>query len=89
MVDKMSTMVIRESSDLNDHTDFDDELVQENMMDIEHHSHRIFNSKAKMDRRLVRAYQARRWRDDYKNNQGKSSAFEEIAEDQFVRQLTL
>lgn len=75
----MSTMVIRESSDLNDHTDFDDELVQENMMDIEHHSHRIFNSKAKMDRRLVRAYQARRWRDDYKNNQGKSSAFEEIA----------
>lgn len=75
MVDKMSTMLIRESSDLNDRTDTDDELQQENMVDIEHHSRKIFLSKEKMDRRLIYAYQTKRWREDYKLNSGKSHAF--------------
>lgn len=56
MVDKMSTMLIRESSDLNDRTDTDDELMQENVVDIEHHSRKIFLSKKKMDRRIIQAY---------------------------------
>ena len=71
-------MLIRESSDLDVDTESDFELAQENMMDVEGHSLKIFNSENVTDRRLIRAYQAKRWRDDYKFNKGKSSAFSEM-----------
>ena len=58
------------------------------MVDIEHHSRKIFNSKEKMDRRLIYAYQTKRWREDYKLNSGKSHAFKLIQEDHFVKQMT-
>ena len=51
-------------------------------MDIEQHSRKIFRSNNIVDRRLIRAYQAKRWRDDYKYNKGKSSAFSELNQDQ-------
>ena len=87
MVDKMANMLIRESSDLDEKTESDEELDQEKMQDVERHSRRIFNSNTAMDRRLIRAYQAKRWRDDYKYNKGTSSAFTEIRDDKVVRQL--
>ena len=74
----MATKIIRESSDLCDDSEDDFELEQENVLDIEHHSQKIFRSKDVIDQRLIRAYQAKRWLEDYKYNRGKSSAFEEI-----------
>ena len=78
IADKMATKLIRESSDLDDDTEDDFELAQENVMDVQNHSKKIFESNDIIDRRLIRAYQAKRWHDDYKLNKGKSSAFSEI-----------
>ena len=78
VADKLATKIIRESSDLCDNSEDDFELEQENVLDIEHHSEKIFRSKDIIDQRLIRAYQAKRWLEDYKYNNGKSSAFEEI-----------
>ena len=44
MADKMATMVIRESSDLDEGTEDDFELEQENVADVEEHSRTIFLS---------------------------------------------
>lgn len=77
----MATKLIRESSDLDQSTEDDFELAQENVMDIEQHSRKIFKSTDIIDRRLIRAYQSKRWRDDYKYNKGKSSAFGELNQD--------
>ena len=76
----MATKLIRESSDLDDDTEDDFELAQENVVDVQNHSRKIFESNDIIDRRLIRAYQAKRWHDDYKLNKGKSSAFSEIKE---------
>ena len=81
IADKMSTCLIRESSDLNDNSEDDFELDKENMLDIEQHSHKIFQSSKLLDRRLIQAYQCKRWRDDFKYDRGMSSAFCEIDEE--------
>ena len=54
------------------------------MKDVEQHSLKIFKSMDTTDRRLINAYQAKRWRDDYKFNKGKSSAFTEINQDPMI-----
>ena len=77
----MATMLIRESSDLDEATEPDFELEQENQYDIQHHSHTIFLSKDILDRRLVNAYKIKRWRDDFKRNKGKVRSFKTIKEE--------
>ena len=72
----MATMIIRESSDLNDSSSDDFELEQENVEDIEQHGRNIFFSKSIVAQRLVQAYHVKRWREDFKYNKGKSSAFD-------------
>lgn len=52
----MATKLIRESSDLDDDTEDDFELAQENVMDVQNHSKKIFESNDIIDRRLIRAY---------------------------------
>ena len=56
VADKMSTKIIRESSDLCDNTEDDFELDHENVLDIEQHSRTIFNSKDIFAKRLIHAY---------------------------------
>ena len=75
VADKMSTMIIRESSDMDDQTEDDFELEQENMLDIQNHSRAIINSQDKVSQRLVETYKVKRWREDLKYNRGKSRAF--------------
>ena len=74
----MATMIIRESSDLDESTEDDFELDQTNIVDIEQHSRTIFESKNAVDRRLVNSYQVKRWKDDYKRHKGKIAPFEAI-----------
>ena len=71
----MSTMLIRESSVEDDSTDDGFGLEQEIIIDVEKHIHTIFNSKNDTDRRLVKAYQTKRWKDDYKRHKGKIAPF--------------
>ena len=78
IVDKMSTMIIRESSDLDESSEDDFELDQTNVLDIEQHSRTIFASTNDIDRRLVSAYQVKHWGEDYKRNKGKTAPFEAI-----------
>ena len=77
-------MLIRESSDLDDSTDDDFELEQENIIDVEKHSHTIFNSTNDADRRLVKAYQVKRWKDDYKRHKGKIAPFIKTQEERIL-----
>ena len=49
MADKMSTLLIRESTDFDDSTEDDFELEQENVLDITEHGKRIFKSKDIID----------------------------------------
>ena len=60
MVDKMSNMLIRESSDLCDSTESDAELDEEGLPDIQRHSSRIFKSTDLVDRRLLGLYKLKR-----------------------------
>ena len=56
MADKMSTMLIRESTDFDESTEDDFELAQENVLDITEHGKKIFNSNEIIDERLVKIY---------------------------------
>ena len=77
----MSTMLIRESSDMDASTEDDFELDQENVVDVEQHSRTIFHSTDRVDRRLIQAYQVKRWKDDYKRHKCKIAPFETIQEE--------
>ena len=70
-------MLIRESSDLSSESADDFELEHEDLLDIEQHSRKIFLGDDITDKRLIKSYQAKRWRDDFKYNKGKSSALSE------------
>ena len=87
MADKMATMVIRESSDLDQATDEDFELEQENVADVEEHSRTIFLSKDTVDRRLINAYQVKRWKDDFKRHKGKVAPFATVQEEKDLHNL--
>mmetsp|Transcript_15901 Transcript_15901/g.20065 ORF Transcript_15901/g.20065 Transcript_15901/m.20065 type:complete len:180 (+) Transcript_15901:1292-1831(+) len=78
LADKMATMLIRESSDFDESTDDDFELARENVLDITGHGKKIFNSANEVDRRLVRAYEVKRWADDYKRHKGKVGPYKEL-----------
>ena len=71
-------MIIRESNDLDESTEDDFELDQTNVVDVEQHSRTIFASNNDVDRRLVSAYQVKRWKDDYKRHKGKTAPFKAI-----------
>ena len=77
----MSTMLIRESSDMDASTEDDFELDQENVVDVKQHSRTIFHSTDRVDRRLIQAYQLKRWKDDYKRHKCKIAPFETIQEE--------
>ena len=87
VADKMSTMIIRESSDLNDQTEDDFELEQENLLDIQNHSRTIFNSQNQVSQRLIEAYKVKRWKEDFKYNKGRSSAYAMINNNDVVERL--
>ena len=77
VADKMSTMLIRESSALDEDSDFDFNPATEFTPEVEMYSNEIAKSRNQMDKRLVRAYKAKRWRENFKFNRGRSSAFSE------------
>ena len=83
----MATMLIRESSDLDEGTDEDFELEQENVADVEEHSRTIFLSQNTVDRRLINAYQIKRWSDDFKRHKGKIAPFATIQEEKDLHSL--
>ena len=68
MVDKMATMLIRESSDLDDSTSDDDELDQVNGFDAQQHSKSIAKSNSIVDQRIVDLYKLKRWSEDRKHH---------------------
>ena len=74
-------MLIRESSDMDASTEDDFELDQENVVDVKQHSRTIFHSTDRVDRRLIQAYQLKRWKDDYKRHKCKIAPFETIQEE--------
>ena len=80
MADKMSTMLIRESTDFDDSTEEDFELAQENIPDITEHGRKIFKSNEIIDKRLVKIYKFKRWKEDYKRHKGQTQAFDELNE---------
>jgi len=49
LTDKLSTLLIRESSDLDDATEDDMELFEENFKDFRSHSKRLFASQSEID----------------------------------------
>jgi len=69
IVDKMSTMLVRDSSDLDDSTENDMELEQENVPDVQSHSEKIFTSSNGVDKRLVKLYRTKRWHEDRKKRE--------------------
>ena len=77
VADKMSTMLIRESSALDEDSDFDFNPAPDYTPEVERYSGEITKSLDLMDMRLVRAYKAKRWRENFKFNKGRSSAFSE------------
>ena len=81
VADKMSTMLIRESSDLDEDTDEDFELEMENQADVENHARTIFVSKSTIDRRIIDSYTVKRWKDDFKRHKGKIAPFDTIQEE--------
>jgi len=60
MTDKLSAMLIRESSDLDDDTDDDMELHQENLVDVQEVSKKLFTSQSEVDQRLIEIYGVKR-----------------------------
>ena len=56
MIDKMSNVLIRESSDLDQHTSDDMELDQENMDDVQQTASRMVQSANEIDQRIVQLY---------------------------------
>ena len=66
MVDKMATMALRESSDMDPSDQSDSDLEQENMADtLEHGKHSISSANI-VDQRLISFYRLKRWREDRK-----------------------
>ena len=53
IADKMATHLIRESSDMNDRSEDNFELDIEHVRDIDRYTQKIFQSKRKVDRRLI------------------------------------
>ena len=64
--DKMSQLLIRESSDLDDSTSDDNALMQERMKDVQQYGTRVFSSRDTVDKRLVKIYRAKRKAEDRK-----------------------
>ena len=78
VADKMSTMLIRESSALDEDSYFDFNPAPDYTPEVKRYSgDEIAKSLDLMDMRLVRAYKAKRWRENFKFNKGRSSAFSE------------
>ena len=76
----MSTLLIRESSDLDDDTSEDCELEQGNMQDITENGLRIFKSNQAVDKRIVNIYKLKRFAEDYKLHKGKFLRFNSTKE---------
>ena len=72
MVDKMATMVLRESSDENrkDYVDLD--LAQENLADTLEHGKRSISSYNSVDQRLISFYRLKRWHEDRKKRKAQT-----------------
>ena len=66
VIDNLSNMLMRESSDFDDSTDDDKELDLEKVPDVENHGSNIFKSKLPKDLRLVSLYRIKREKDDRK-----------------------
>ena len=61
MVDKMSTMIARESSDPNESSDAADfDLDQENVADVQRYARKILQSSNPVDKKLMSIYNLRK-----------------------------
>ena len=78
----MAQMLIRESSDLDEDTEEDFGPQETNALDIDQLSRTILQSKNMIDRRLVSAYQVKRFCNDYKIHKGKTSLFKSVQEEE-------
>ena len=83
IADKMSTCLIRESSDLNDNSQNDFELEKEQEYDFEQLSSMLFQRRTIQDQRLIKAFQCKRWFEDSKRNKGRSNAFSRVCNEQY------
>ena len=75
MAEKMATMTIRESSDLDGSTEEEFVLDHENKFDFKYHNRNFEFSTSNIERRLLDAYQVKRWKEDYKRHKGKHAPF--------------
>ena len=71
LADKYSSLLIRESSDLDERTSVDDEMDKNNEIDIFGHGTRIFKSTDAVDKRFVDLYKLQRFKQDFKNHARK------------------
>ena len=51
---------------------------KENIIDITQHGKKIFKSNEIIDKRLVKIYKFKRWKEDYKRHKGQTQANEEF-----------
>ena len=77
VIDNLSNMLMRESSDFDDSTDDDKELDLEKVPDIENHGSNIFKSKMPKDQRLVSLYRIKREKDDRKKLKFNKHAYDD------------
>ena len=71
MVDKMATMVLRESSGMDEESD-DWELEQENMHDVLEHGKRSITSSNIVDQNLIGFYKLKRWSEESRRMKNKA-----------------
>ena len=73
--DRMAAYQIRQSSDLDGEITSDfDPIPAANLQDAIQQTHNVFATKSDMDRRLIQAYQVKRYHEDRKRHRGKDSA---------------
>ena len=69
VIDKMATMIMRESSDMKDSSEEDLDLGVENIVDALGHGKSSVRSSNKVDQRLVNFYRLKRWSEDSKKRE--------------------
>ena len=76
----MSTLLIRESTDFDSSTEDNFDLAQENVLDTNEYGKKICKSNDTIDKRLVKIYRLKHWKEDYKSHKGLTKAFDEFKE---------
>ena len=75
MVDKMATMMMRESSDFRSSSEEDLDLGLENIADTLDHGKYTVHSSNIIDMRLIKFYRLKRWREESKARKAQRIQF--------------